>query len=169
GRLLPVYGSSELYCCGDPYRATQLFASEPTGFEAFAIGRPGVGNLVFMEMFGALGSTLAGRKVVIVDSPPWFAEHDDEYAKSYASNFSPEIAGRFVFAAPISRRLRMEAARRMLAHPQTLESDVVLRLAVQALATPSRVRRAGYAALVPLGYLEAWVDQTSDAMWTLSF
>ena len=32
--ILPIYGSSELYCCGDPYRPTQLFASQPTGFDA---------------------------------------------------------------------------------------------------------------------------------------
>jgi D-alanine transfer protein len=169
GHLLPVYGSSELYCCGDPYRATQLFASEPTGFEVFAIGRPGVGNLLFMEMFGALGPALAGRKVVIVDSPPWFSEHEDEYASAYAANFSPEIAGRFVFEAPISLRLREAAARRMLAQPRTLEDDTVLRLAVQALARPTRLRLAGYAALVPLGRLEAWIDESADAMWTLEF
>src|SRR5204862_5617326 len=134
-----------------PYRATQLFASGPTGFEAFAIGRPGVGHPLFMELFGALGTTLAGKKVVIIASPPWFSQHENEYASAYAANFSPEIAGRFVFEAPISRRLRVAAARRMLAHPRTLENDTVLRLAVQALAHTKRLRLAGISALITTG------------------
>src|SRR4029453_18582843 len=70
--LLPVYGSSELYCCGDPYRATQVFAGEPTGFDAFAVGQAGVANLLFMQMFGALGTSLRGKRLVIVGSPPWY-------------------------------------------------------------------------------------------------
>src|SRR5690348_739081 len=32
GHVLPVYGSSELYCCGRPFRPTDVFASGPTGF-----------------------------------------------------------------------------------------------------------------------------------------
>src|SRR5205085_3085627 len=111
GHLLPVYGSSELYCCGDPYRATQLFASEPGGFEAFAIGRPGVDNLLFAEMFGALGPALAGKKVAVVDSPHWFAASRDESVIAYAHNFSPEIAGHFVFGASVSPGLRQAVAR----------------------------------------------------------
>src|SRR5262249_47062446 len=91
------------------------------------------------------------------------------YAASYASSFSPEIAGRFVFVAPVSRRLRVTVARRMLDHPSTLDSDTVLRLAVQALAQPSRLRRAGYSALVPLGRVEAWIDESADGVWTLAF
>jgi D-alanine transfer protein len=169
GHLLPVYGSSELYCCGDPYRATQLFASEPSGFEAFAIGRPGVDNLLFTQMFGALGPALAGKKVAIIDSPHWFAESDDESVRGYAQNFSPEIAGHFVFAAPVSPGLRQAVARRMLDHADTLADDVVLRLAVQALAAPSPLRLAGYSALVPLGRIEGWIDESWDAAWTLEF
>lgn len=169
GHLLPVYGSSELYCCGDPYRATQLFASEPGGFEAFAIGRPGVDNLLFAEMFGALGPALAGKKVAVIDSPHWFAERGDESGRGYAHNFSSEIAGHFVFAAPVSPGLRQAVARRMLDHPDTLADDVVLRLAVQALAAPSPLRLAGYSALIPLGRIEEWIDESWDAAWTVAF
>src|SRR5262249_41750468 len=77
GHILPVYGSSELYCCGHPYRPTQLFASEPTGFDAFAIGRRGMGNLLFTQTFGALGRTLQDKKLVLIDSPPWFSNTDE--------------------------------------------------------------------------------------------
>jgi len=40
GYVLPIYGSSELTCCGSPYLPTQLFASEPTGFAALLSGGP---------------------------------------------------------------------------------------------------------------------------------
>jgi D-alanine transfer protein len=169
GHLLPVYGSSELYCCGDPYRATQLFASEPDGFEVFAIGRPGVDNLLFAEMFGALGPALAGKKVAVIDSPHWFTQRGDDSIRGYAVNFSPEIAGHFVFAAPVSLGLRQAVARRMLENFDTLAGDIVLRLAVQALAAPSPLRLAGYSALVPLGRIEGWIDESWDAAWTLAF
>lgn len=168
-RVLPVYGSSELYCCGDPYRPTQLFAAAPSGFDVFAIGRPGVDNLIFAETFGALGGALAGRKVAIIDSPHWFAEPTDYAQRSYASNFSHDIAARFVFSAPVSLELRSAVARRMLDHPDTLAGDAVLRLAVEALARPSRLRLAGFRALVPLGRIEGWIDDTWDAAWTLGW
>jgi hypothetical protein len=47
GDLLPIYGSSELFCCGAPDIGTQFFAQEPTGFEPFALGRAGTGDLFF--------------------------------------------------------------------------------------------------------------------------
>ena len=127
GHTLPLYGSSELYCCGDPYRPTQLFASRPTGFDVFAIGRSGIGNLLFMQMFGALGRSLDGKKLVMLDSPPWFANTDAVNAASYAGNFSPAIADAFIFDSPISLSLREAAARRMLAYPETLAGRPLLR------------------------------------------
>ena len=167
--LLPLYGSSELYCCGDPYRATQVFASEPTGFDAFAVGQAGVSNLLFLQMFGALGSDLRGKKLVLLNSPPWFTEPAQYRQDSYVSNFSSEIAEKFVFDAPISARLREAGARRMLAFPQTLEGNLLLRLAVHALARPSGLHRATYRVLVPLGRLEAWIEESRAAVRTLLF
>jgi D-alanine transfer protein len=167
--LLPLYGSSELFCCGDPYRATQVFASEPTGFDAFAVGQAGVSNLLFMQMFAALGPVLRGKKLVLLNSPPWFTEPAQYRRDAYAINFSSEIAEAFVFDAPISSRLREAGARRMLAYPQTLESNLLLRLAVQALARPTGLHRATYRALVPLGRLETWVEESRDAVRTRLF
>jgi D-alanine transfer protein len=167
--LLPVYGSSELYCCGDPYRATQVFASEPTGFDAFAVGQAGVANLLFMEAFGALGHALDAKKLVLLDSPPWFAAREDYRAAAYASNFSSEIAEAFVFTAPVSDGLREAGARRMLGYPQTLQGNLVLRLSVRALARPTLLHRALYRTLAPLGRVEEWVEESRDAVRTLLF
>jgi len=169
GDMLPIYGSSELYCCGNPYRAAQLFRSEPTGFDAFSVGSPGMSNLLFLQTFGALGRALNGKKVVIFNSPSWFSNGPDVDAQSYAGNFSPEIASVFIFGAPISLRLREAAARRMLAHPDTLADQPLLRAAVRELADPTPLHLAMYFALAPLGRLEAWVGQIRDAWETWNF
>jgi len=169
GHILPVYGSSELYCCGNPYRPTQLFASEPTGFDAFAIGRPGMGNLLFTQTFGALGRTLQDKKLVLIDSPPWFSNTDEGEAQSYAGNFSPEIAGTFIFESPISLPLKEATARRMLDYPATLADEPLLRLAVRTLADPTPLHLAEYFAIAPLGRLTTWVERVRDAVLTRQF
>jgi D-alanine transfer protein len=167
--LLPVYGSSELYCCGDPYRATQVFAGEPTGFDAFAVGQAGVANLLFMQMFGALGTSLRGKRLVIVGSPPWYNAGTSYRENAYDSNFSSEIAEAFIFDAPLSASLRQAAARQMLAYPRSLEGNLLLRLGIEALARPDRVHRLTYGALAPLGRLEAWIEGSRGAVRTLLY
>ena len=167
--LLPIYGSSELYCCGNPYLPTQLFPTRGGGFVPFAIGRPGVGNLIFAETFGALGHAITGKKVVIIDSPPWFSEGEPADEHSYVGNFSPGIARTFVFEAPISRGLRRAAALRMLDHPETLEGDTLLDLGLQAIAQPTRLHRLAYGAIAPLGHLEVWLGESSEAWRTLFY
>src|SRR5262245_37129150 len=166
---LPLYGSSELYCCGDPYRPTQLFASQPTGFDVFAIGRSGIGNLLFMEMFGALGHSLDGKKLVMLDSPPWFSNTDEVNAASYAGNFSPAIADAFIFDSPLSLPLLEAAAGRMLAYPETLAERPLLHAAVEALADPTPLHLAGYYALLPLGRVRSWVERMQDVAQTRHF
>jgi D-alanine transfer protein len=169
GHTLPLYGSSELYCCGDPYRPTQLFAARPTGFDVFAIGRSGIGNLLFAEMFGALGHSLDGKKLVVLDSPPWFANTDAVNAASYAGNFSPAIADAFIFDSPVSLSLREAVARRMLAYPQTLAGRPLLQTAVEKLADPTPLHLVAYYALVPLGRIQAWIERLQDVAQTRHF
>jgi D-alanine transfer protein len=163
GHTLPIYGSSELYCCGDPYRPTQLFASHPTGFGVFALGRYGMGNLLFAKTLGALGRALEGKKVVIIDSPPWFFNASDVDPRAYALNFSPEIAKTFIFESPISPSLREAIARRMLDFPETLADEPVLAAAVRVLADPTPLHRAAYRVFAPLGRLEAWIERVRGA------
>jgi len=168
-RLLPVYGSSELYCCGDPYRATQVFAGEPTGFDAFAVGQAGVANLLFMQMFGALGTSLHGKRIVIVGSPPWYNAGTTYRQRAYDSNFSREIAEAFIFDSRLSPSLLQGAARQMLAYPGSLDGNLLLRLGVEALARPSGLHRVTYHALAPLGRIEAWIDGSRGAVRTLLY
>jgi poly-D-alanine transfer protein DltD len=168
GHYLPIYGSSELYCCGEPYYPQQLFAYQPTGFDAFPVGNVGSGDLHNLQMFAALGDTLRGRKLVLSESPPYFQDRRGLTPSYYAGNFSPELADAFVFST-VSLDIREGGARHMRDYPQTLEGRPVLRLAIDALADPSPLHLAEYFALYPLGRLESWVLQLQDAWSTEQF
>jgi D-alanine transfer protein len=168
GRVLPIYGSSELFCCGSPFRPTQVFASRATGFGVLPIGRAGTSDLFFMQAFAALGHSLRGKKLVISASPPWFSQRYGPDSKQYAGNFLPELAYTFMFEAPISRRLREAGARRMLAYPETLQ-DTVLRVAAEDIVHPTPMHHAAYLALAPAGHVMTWILHVFDAGHTIAF
>jgi D-alanine transfer protein len=167
GHLLPIYGSSELYCCAEPYYATQVFAAEPTGWDGYAVGGLGTGDLLFFQTLADLGPTIRGRRLVISVSPPYFFSRAGIDPSYYAGNYSPEIAETFAFDAPISLGLREAGARRMLAYPDTIQGQPLLRLALAALADPTPPHLLEYALLVPAGRVEAWVLQLQDALSTV--
>jgi D-alanine transfer protein len=169
GHYLPIYGSSELYCCGDPFYPMQVFDTRPSGFDAYYSGGLGTGDLLFLETFGALGNELRGKKLALSESPPYFFSQDGIADPLYAGNFSPEIAEGFLFNSPISLDLREAGARRMLQYPDTLKDQPLTRLAVSALADPSPLHLAAYEALVPLGQLDFWILQLKDARATVQF
>jgi poly-D-alanine transfer protein DltD len=169
GRVLPIYGSSELFCCGDPFRPTQLFSSDAADFEILAIGHAGAADLFFMETFAALGRHLRGRKVVLSDSPSWFTQRGGVAPRAYGHSFLPEVAYPFAFDAPLSRELREAGARRMLAYPDTLSDEPLLRLALEDLAYPTAARRVEYAALAPLGRLASRLLEVRDALRATAF
>lgn len=169
GHVLPIYGSSELFCCGEPFRPTEVFASRPTGFDVLALGHAGSSDLVFAQTFAALGHDLRRKRVVVSDSPSWFSARQGLTPARYASSFSPEAAYAFVFEAPVPPSLREIGARRMLAYPETLRDDPLLRRAVEDLAHPTRINLAGYAALAPLGHLATWALEVRDAVQAGAF
>ncbi|MCL4546088.1 MAG: D-alanyl-lipoteichoic acid biosynthesis protein DltD [Chloroflexi bacterium] len=169
GDWLPIYGSSELYCCGDPYRGTQLFRGMPTGFDMFAVGRAGTGDLFFLESFGALGGELTGKKLIISDSPPWFFSPQGINPQAYAGNFSPEIAEMFIFDAPVSLPLLEGGAHQMLQHTQTVYDRPLLFSALQQLVAGTPVHIAAYWLLKPVGQLDAFVKQMQDVYAALRF
>ena len=164
--VLPIYGTSELYCCAAPFNAGTFFAQAPTGFSVFNVGYPVTQDLIFAETFGALGRSLQGKRVVVSDSA-WFDSPTGISAGSYAPTYSPEIATTFAFAAPLPMALRQAVARRMLDFPGTLQNDVLLRAALEALARGGRLGDAQYALLRPMGWLAVWLDQERDAYQTM--
>jgi poly-D-alanine transfer protein DltD len=168
GDILPLYGSSELFCCGRPYRPGEMFASRPTAFNVLPIGHPGTTDLFFMQTFAALGHDLRGRKLAISTSPVWFGQRYGPEPRQYASNFVPELAYTFMFEAPVSPRLRRAGARRMLAYPETFQ-DTVLRVAAVDIAHPTPIHHAAHVALAPAGHVMTWVLHVFDAGRTVAF
>src|SRR5262252_6854828 len=83
--ILLLYGSSELI---DPIqnRASDFFASAPTGFQVCPVGKAGATSLIILQKLGALGSELRGRKVAIsLSASSFFSPARPEF---YAGNFS---------------------------------------------------------------------------------
>ena len=168
GNVLPIYGSSELFCCGSPFRPTEVFASRPTAFGVLPVGHAGTADLFFLQTFAALGHDLRGKKLVLSASPPWFTHRDGADRREYAGNFLPELAYAFMFEAPISFPLRQAGARRMLAYPDTLQ-DTLLRVAAEDLVHPTLMHRVAYLALAPAGHVMTWLLHVLDAGRTVSF
>ena len=162
GHILPIYGSSELFCCGIPSARRKYSPRAPLSSKSMPVGHAGTADLFFMQTFAALGNGLRGRKLVVSASPPWFSHRDGPDLRQYASNFIPELAYTFMFEAPISPRLRRAGARRMLAYPETLQ-DTLLRVAAEDIAHPTPIHHAAYVALAPAGHVMTWVLHVFDA------
>ena len=164
--VLPIYGTSELYCCGQPYNAGTFYRTAPTGFSVFNVGYPVTEDLFWAQTFGALGSALRGKRIVVSDSP-WFLGAQGIPAPAYAHTFSPEIATVFTFDAPVPYALRAAVARRMLDFPTTLQALPLDRVALRNLARGGLAGRAAYLLMDPAGRLLAWTAQLQDAWRTV--
>jgi D-alanine transfer protein len=158
--LLMLYGSSEL---GKemPNNATQFFADYPTGFRVFPVGRPGSASLSVLQKVGAAGESVRGRKVAFSISPGWFFSEFSE-PTFYEGNFSALQTFELAFSDHLSRDLKRDIARRMLAYPKTLEDQWLLGIALERLAGDSAVDDALYAAIRPLAYVQQLVGCTQD-------
>ena len=165
--ILLLYGSSELI---DPIpnRASDFFATAPTGFEVCPIGKPGATSLVILQRLGALGSDLRGRKVAVSISPSFFFRHDLN-TDSYAGNFSVEAASALLFSSTLDADLKRDIARRMLQFPETLGKSAVLKLAAQEIAYPSAFHDIVTAAIWPLAELQNVTLDLQDHFETLVF
>ena len=164
--VLPVYGTSELYCCGQPYNAGTFYRTAPTGFSVFNVGYPVTEDLFWAQTFGALGHALRGKRIVVSDSP-WFLSAQGIAPGAYAHTFSPEIATVFTFDAPVPYALRAAVARRMLDFPTTLQALPLDRVALRDLARGGLAGRAAYTLVDPAGRLIAWAAQLQDAWRTV--
>jgi D-alanine transfer protein len=173
--LLPVYGSSELSLWGTynrPFHATTLFRTFPTGFTIFPVGKAENSCLNNLQKLCAVGPALAGRKVVVSLSPPWFFERPTARADGYAGNFSALHAGELAFNTHLTIRLRQAAARRMLEYPATLANRPLLRFALENLVGGTPFNLACYDAVLPLGILHNAILRYQDhwsvvtCLWT---
>ena len=169
--VLPIYGTSEMYCCGEPYDGPAFYKNAPTGFTMFGVGHFVTRDLFWAETFGALGPALRGKRLVVSDSPWFFGPVAD---KDYDHTFSPEIAATFAFDAPLPMPLRGAIARRMLAYPETLQGQPLLTAALRDAARGGWRGDAAYWLLDPIGRISAWyqqvqdVRQTRELLWQIS-
>jgi D-alanine transfer protein len=150
--ILLLYGSSELI---DPIpnRASDFFASEPTGFEVCPVGKGGTTSLIILQKLGALGSDLRGRKIAISLSPSSFMMPSVK-PDFYAGNFSLPAASGTLFGNALGLNLKTEIAKRMLQFPETLGKNDLLGLAAGCLASGRPLDRIILMAMWPLGKVQ---------------
>jgi len=165
--LLLVIGSSELDF-GGSFQASRLFEHYPTGFTTFMVGRSGAADLIYLQDVAAIGPALDGKRVVISLTPSVFFEYMTGH-DSYAGSFSRLHANELAFSSDLSYPLKQEAARRMLAYPESLERDPLLRFALEQLADGSPASHLRYAAVLPLGKLQTLVLRLQDHWATLQY
>ena len=152
GRLLPIYGSSELVlqaAYNRPFHATSVFRDLPTGFAVFPVGKSAHDQPDHPAEAGCgVGPALRGRKVAISLSPFWFFERLTLRADGYAGDLLPALqAGELAFNPRLSLRFRQEAARRMLQYPSTVANRPLLRFVLENLADGSPFSLACYDAV----------------------
>jgi len=158
--LLVLYGSSELVR-QVPLMAAEFFQDYPTGFRVFPVGKAGTSQLAVLQKLAALGPALRGRKLALSLSPSFFfEEHVD--MEWYAGNFSALQAGELCFSDDLSFSLKHDAARRLLAYPETLEDHWLLDGTLRRLARGTRLDRALYYAAWPLGKLQNAIARLQD-------
>jgi D-alanine transfer protein len=168
--LLPLYGSSELIWRGyqGKFNGSELFRTYPTGFALFPVGKPGTPALAILQHLAAIGGNLEGKKVAISLSPAWLRNSSQDEHNHYRGNFSRLHAGELAFSTDLSFDFKHDAAQRMLDFPATLESDPLLRFALEKLADGSARAQAIYYALLPLGKLQNLVLRLQDHWETLA-
>jgi D-alanine transfer protein len=166
--LLPVYGSSEITMIDTPYDAEKFFATYPTGFTVFQVANLGAASLTIAQDLAVLGPDLHGKKIVISFSPATFtmSELPQDY---YAGNFSPLHAYGMIFSPYLSITLKIDAAKRMLDFPATLQNDSFLDFAVIQLTSISRANRILYDLSWPLGELQIMTMRLQDHANVISY
>ena len=159
--ILLLYGSSELMLGPASVRAGEFFKTEPTGFQASPVGKPGATSIAILQKLAALGTQLRGRKVVVSLSPSWFLVPAVE-PYMYKGNFSLFAASQLAFGHALNFQLKRNIAARMLEFPQTLASSPVLEFALNRLASGKWWDRIGFAIAWPVGQLQNAILDLQD-------
>ena len=171
--LLPVYGSSELRLQTGyvrPFHASTLFASRPSGFDIFPIGKGGTSPLNHLQQLASVDAGVVGKQLVVSISPIWFFDSQASDTNDvYAGNFSALHAYDLAFSTSLSPHVKRAAARRMLQYPDTLVKEPVLEFGLQNLAADGYFHWICYCASFPLGRLHAAVLQLQDHWASLAF
>jgi D-alanine transfer protein len=158
--LLVLYGSSELIK-QVPSMGAEFFQEYPTGFRVFPVGKEGTSALAIAQKLAAVGEDLRGKKVALSISPSFFFE-EQLNPEFYEGNFSALQAGELIFTSELSFDLKRDAARRMLAYPDTLQEHWLLEATLCRLARGTALDHALYYAALPLGLIQNGVGRLQD-------
>jgi D-alanine transfer protein len=158
--LLVLYGSSELIK-QVPSMGVEFFQEYPTGFRVFPVGKEGTSALAVAQKLAAVGTDLRGKKVALSISPSFFFE-DQLNPQYYEGNFSALQAGEMIFSDQLSFDLKRDAARRMLAYPETLDDHWLLDATLRRLARGTDLDHAMYYAALPLGLIQNGIARLQD-------
>jgi D-alanine transfer protein len=158
--LLVLYGSSELIK-QVPSMGVEFFQEYPTGFRVFPVGKEGTSALAVAQKLAAVGTDLRGKKVALSISPSFFFE-DQLNPEYYEGNFSALQAGELIFSDQLSFDLKRDAARRMLAYPETLDDHWLLDATLRRLTRGTNLDHAMYYAALPLGLIQNGVARLQD-------
>lgn len=164
--LLPVYGSSELNQ-GEWTHPGQLFRESPTDFAIFPVGVGGSVTINFFENLAGVGDALRGRKVVIILSPQFYFNNLHVHPGGYLRLFSPLQAYELALDGSLSTGFRQAAAQRLLAFPDTLKRDPVLKLLLESLASEGPGGRALYYAVLPVAWLNRLTLRVQDHCYAI--
>jgi D-alanine transfer protein len=152
GDLLPIYGSSEL-AFDNPYHASAMFASYPTGFTVFPVGGGETTSLIILEDVAAEADVLHGKKIVISVSPPFFFLHDRN-PEFYATESTALHLSSLVFSPDFSLPVKQAAAKELANSPAMLSQNAQVALAVKRLASGTPVDLALYDQSLPNGRMQ---------------
>ncbi|HEV7405423.1 MAG TPA: D-alanyl-lipoteichoic acid biosynthesis protein DltD [Chthoniobacteraceae bacterium] len=158
--ILPLYGSSEL-TKNIPVKSSLFFRGFPTGFAVFPVGKVGTTPLIILQKLAAVGAAAPGRPVAISVSPTWFFT-DTPAEHPYRGNFSKQQALGALLNPRLGFSFKRDLARRLLAHPETLEHDALLRFLTAACARGGDSGRALFAAARPLAELQQALQDAQD-------
>ncbi len=166
--LLPIYGASEVLNQPSVYQPSQFFANYPTGFTTFEVAKGGVATIIVAEALASIGPDLQGKKVVISFTPGQFTAKMMG-VDNYAGLFSRLHANELIFSTQLSLETKQLAAKRMVQYPKTLETDPVLKFALERLADGSLPSTALYYLAFPLGKLQTLILEFQDHYETITY
>jgi D-alanine transfer protein len=90
-KVLPIYGSSELFHPEAAERGNIFFRTAPRGLQLSPVGGGGAKQLNMLQKVGAIGSALRGKRLAFSLSPGWFCTATPG-SQGYKGNFSPMAA-----------------------------------------------------------------------------
>ena len=153
GDVLPLYGSSELIV-EMPNRATEFFASYPTGFSVAPFGDRAYPVLSMALGVASLGEALRGKRVAFSLSGTWFIGDDTlNDPKIFRNHYSELQAGDLLFSSRLPLELRRGFAARILDYDLVTADFHLLNPALACLA-----HSCAYESLLP-AFAPIWASR----------